>query len=256
MKRVAWTNPVFLMLIIAVLCLSSPASAENLKDFDELPSADLEAVLSSGIGDLKDYQHAWRSGSDQDPEQSGLKIPLTEDVVTIREDGRSLMIDTGAVALQTTEAFGWIYFTQDVVTQWDLYAAWDLSLAEALIGDGTHLYLSDLMTKQLTIQWQTADMTGLQAIVRDMDALNEKEEAVVAEVMRRMGWKDVSIHRFGDHRYVRISDGLDTYGVMLYETVKNDVPCFILLQSKAGALSDREIAETEKVISAFAFSAR
>ena len=85
--------------------------------------------------------------------------------------------------------------------------------------------------------------------------MNEKEETAVLEVLRRMGWKDVAIQHFGDHRYVKISDGLESYGVMLYETVKNDVPCFILVQSEAGTLSDRAIADTETVISAFAFSA-
>lgn len=254
MKRNGWKNPVSLMLITVLLCFFSSASAEHLKAFDDLPAADLDAVLSSERESLKTYQHAWRSEGDEKPEQSGLKIPLTKDIVTIHEADGSLMIDTGAVALQTSEAFGWLYFTQDVVAQWELYSAWDLKLAEALIRDGTHLYLSDIMTKQLYVTWETEDMTGLQSIVWDMDLLTEKEEAAVKEILHRMGWKDVDIQHYGSHRYVRISDGLDAHGVMLYETVKKDVPCFILVQSETGTLSDRQIAETETVISAFAFS--
>ncbi len=197
-----------------------------------------------------------RAGGEGEPESGGMKIPTSTDKVAIDEANNRFSIDTGRLKLETSSPFGWLYFTQDAVSLWKTYDGGGFRMAMKLIEAGVHLYLISLPDYQVQIEFAETDLLGISEYVRNTDRLSDSEVDVACVIAQMAGWQDVTAVTLGNHRYLAVRDGMETYGTVLYEAMIDDNVCLMrVCATENTPLEEQEVELAESVIAGFDLSA-
>ncbi len=224
------------------------------------PSVQAETVDTEALLE-EQYQNciAWSPDGrlleeeENQPDDSGLKVT---DRVSVNAEGFS--IDTGLLRLELETKpvpFRWMYFTQDLETEYDKNQDRGVKMALTLYNKDVHLWMINLPSYDVMIEFTEQDLLQLSERWISTDRLDEKMVRIACSYVRAAGWKDVSAVVLGDHRYLVVRDGLEKYGLLLYEAIIEGNNCLLKVHKAPGSpLEQEDIALAESVIDKFVIS--
>ncbi len=233
--------------LTAAVIFLLPGFACALAVPEQIEKVDTEALLENEYSQCISWDPEGRplGGEDGRNENSGIK---TTDLVFVNEEGFSL--DTGLLRLELETRpmpFRWMYYTQDLETQYERDQDWGVKMAQMLCGSGIHLWMINLPSYRVMIEFVENDLLKLCDYFTSTDLLNETGVEIACSSVRAAGWKDVEPVTLGGHCFLVVKDAMENRGLLLYEAVLENRPCLLRVHTAPDVpmeQADRELAES------------
>ena len=229
-----------LAILIALMLLEGSAAATSASNLDSVGKKDWNPREQNLKQMLKDKSIVKSSGG----------LPLSEDVVTVDEEGR-YHITANGITCSLLFPFGWYVFTQDFLSQMELYLTVfndPLAVYTAMMESGQHLLaINSELDGGLTEMYMYQDPMSI--LIGDLSAQEDVVKDTILEIYARDNQgAQVERVQLGDHEYFSILGETDDGEIMIAETIKAGFNVRFHVFSKGEHFEEEELEDFRSII--------
>lgn len=187
----------------------------------------------------------------QDQIRAGSTMPTPQIKLTMGNDG-TYILSNEQISISTEFPFGWFVFTQDYLTQLDLYINMvrDIGgMVTAMQESGQLLYASNSEFDGSYVELYL-DQSEMSALFQDLtQQSNLVKEALLEYYQSSYANETVAMETFGDHSYIVIAMNLEKEQMLICQTFYAGIDVTFVAKSASQKFTETELEDFEYILS-------